>query len=64
MPDVVTGLDVAPIEGDFVDGVRIVRVWTTGKLELADGSQLHRRDVIFLAGSDRAGARYVRKENA
>lgn len=54
-----TGMDVRPFEGDTVDDVKIVKVWFTGKIELANGRQLHCRDIMFVAGSNHTPSCYI-----
>ena len=55
--------NVHPLVGDVIDGVKVTRVWSTGKVDLADGASLHERELVFVAG-DSTGAMYTRKESA
>lgn len=48
-----------PFAQDLVDGVKIVKVWFTGKVELEDGTNLHTSQLDFVAG-DNHHARFTK----
>lgn len=59
MTNNITGEQLSPLVGDTVDGVSVERVFSTGKIELADGRSLHIRQLDFIAGSN-SGAEFTR----
>lgn len=51
----VSGDTCRPLKGDQVDGTSVVRVWTTGKVDLANGMSVHRSQLDLVGGTnDRA----------
>jgi hypothetical protein len=60
----ITADTLRPFAGDLVDGVRIEKVWFTGKVELVDGTSLHMRQLDFVAGNnDQASYTKAREYN-